>query len=255
MKIHKHLLITSIVATLTAHAQTPDAAPAAQEPAPAAATPTSEPLIPLSGWSIIHDKTKTYGPKEENGSLTFSGPGYGDKGKNGAGYFTKTELTDGSSLEFTARVTFSCVSGMGNFRFGLFQKKSRDHTRGWLGYCAYAGIDKKFPKGGLFASEASNDTGFDAATSRVLGESLVPFKNIKDGNYDLNMKLTRAGASIEVQASLVPEADPATPTVRYAGTDSTPTTFAFDAFGFSTHELLSADSIQFSKISLKFLKK
>lgn len=239
MKIHKHLLVITLLLTITAHAQTP-----------AAVT-----LIPISGWMIIADKTKTYGPKEENGTITFSGPGYGDKGKNGAGYFAKTELPEGSSLEFSANVTFAGVSGMGNFRFGLFQKKSKDHSRGWVGYCAYAGIDKKFPKGGLFASEASNDTGFDAATSRVLGESLVPFKNIKDGSYNLNMKLTRTGASIELQASLVPEADPATPAVRYAGTDSSPASFTFDAFGFSTHELLSADSIQFSKISLKLVKK
>jgi hypothetical protein len=144
---------------------------------------------------------------------------------------------------------------MGNFRYGIFQKRSKDHSRGWLGYCAYAGIDKKFPKGGLFASEAGNDANFDSATARTLGESLGAFKNIKDGSYNLTMEMTRTGTSIEAKSTLTPDLSPSTPALQYTVTDSAPTTFEFDAFGFSTHQVLSADSIQFSNVTLRAIKK
>ena len=39
-------------------------------------------------------------------------------------YFTKTELVEGSTLELNAKVTFAGVSGMGNFRYGIFQKRN-----------------------------------------------------------------------------------------------------------------------------------
>jgi len=46
-------------------------------------------------------------------------------------------------------------------------------------------------------------------------------------------------------------ADVPTPMVRYSAKDSTPATSSFDALGFMIHEVLSADSIEFSDISLK----
>ena len=251
MLLLKNLLLVSIATTLSVNAQSPaKAAPASTTAAPALGND-----IPLAGWMIIGDKTKAFGPKEEAGTITFTGAGFGDKGKNGAVYFTKTELVEGSAIELNAKVTFVGVSGMGNFRYGIFQKRSKDHSRGWLGYCAYAGIDKKFPKGGLFASEAGNDANFDSATARTLGESLGAFKNIKDGSYNLTMEMTRSGAAIATKTSLSPEADPSSPVEEYSVTDSTPSTFAFDAFGFSTHQVLSADSIQFSNVSLRQLTK
>lgn len=257
MLLLKSLLLVSIATTLSANAQTPTSTPAQATAAPS--TPASAPalgnVIPLAGWMIISDKTKAFGPKEEAGTITFTGAGFGDKGKNGAVYFAKTELIEGSTLELNAKVTFVGVSGMGNFRYGIFQKRSKDHARGWLGYCAYAGIDKKFPKGGLFASEAGNDANFDSATARTLGESLGAFKNIKDGSYNLTMEMTRSGTTIATKTSLAPEADPSSPVEQYSVTDSTPSTFTFDAFGFSTHQVLSADSIQFSNVSLRQLTK
>jgi hypothetical protein len=251
MLLLKNLLLVSIATTLSVNAQTPaKAAPASTTAAPALGND-----IPLAGWMIIGDKTKAFGPKEEAGTITFTGAGFGDKGKNGAVYFTKTELVEGSTIELNAKVTFVGVSGMGNFRYGIFQKRSKDHSRGWLGYCAYAGIDKKFPKGGLFASEAGNDANFDSATARTLGESLGAFKNIKDGSYNLTMEMTRTGTSIEAKSTLTPDLSPSTPALQYTVTDSAPTTFEFDAFGFSTHQVLSADSIQFSNVTLRAIKK
>lgn len=209
--------------------------------------------LPVTGWMVISDKAKTYGPTEEGGKITFSGPDFGKKGKNEAAFFPKTELAEGETLEFTAKASFTGVSGMGNFRFGIYQRRSKDHSRGWFGYCAYAGIDKKFPKGGLFASESENDVSFDKATANVLGESTVTFRNIKDGIYVLKMSLKRSGSSIDCTASVAPEDDPSAPIAEYSGSDSNPVATAFDSLGFCTHELLSTDSLTFSDVSLKLI--
>ena len=246
MKIQHSLCIVTLLAVSTfGNAQTPAT--------PAAAVPAAGMDLPVSGWLVIGDKAKTFGPTEEAGKITFTGPDFGKKGKQSSGFFQKTDLTDGQTLEFSAKVSFTGVSGMGNFRFGIYQKRSKDHPRGWLGYCAFTGIDKKFPKGGLFASEPSNDDSFDKATSRVLGESLVPFKNIKDGSYLITMSLKRVGASIECTASLSTVAAPVTVFAKFSGTDAQPTTTSFDALGFTTHELLSADSFSLSEVSVKLI--
>jgi hypothetical protein len=239
MKTPTSLFILSLLATPPLFAQ-----------APASASGKS---IAVSGWTVIGDKTQAFGPKEEGEKITFSGTGFGNKGKNEAAFFPKTELAIGDSLELSAKVTFSGVSGMGNFRFGIYQKRSKDHPRGWMGYTAYAGIDKKFPKGGLFANEAGNDINFDTASNRVLSESQVPFKNVKDGTYLLTMKLTRSDAGIECEAGMAGGGDSSIVLLKYTGIDASPTTTSFDALGFSTHELLSADSISFEEVSVKLI--
>lgn len=239
MKTSSQLIILTLLATSTLFAQAP-------------ASASGKPLA-ISGWSVIGDKTQAFGPKEEGEKITFSGTGFGDKGKNEAAFFPKTELAIGDSLELSAKVTFSGVSGMGNFRFGIYQKRSKDHARGWMGYTAYAGIDKKFPKGGLFASEAGNDINFDTATSRVLGESQVPFKNVKDGTYLLTMTLTRSEKGIECEASMAGGSDSNTILLKYTGIDDSSGTTSFDALGFSTHQLLSADSISFEEVSVNLI--
>jgi len=221
-------------------------------PVTALAQPADAP-VNITDWMVIGDKAKTYGPQQDGGRVTFSGPGFGDKGKSEAAFFPKIELAEGETLELSAKVAFTGVSGMGNFRFGVYQKRSRDHTRGWLGYTAYAGIDKKFPKGGLFATEPANDEPYDKATSRVLGESTVPFRNIKDGAYFLNMTLKMSNGQIECNASMSPEATPGVAIAEYSGVDSQPATNSFDALGFSTHELLSADTFELSDVSVKLL--
>ena len=170
-------------------------------------------------------------------------------------FFPKVEMAEGETLEFSAKVNFTGVSGMGNFRYGVFQKRSRDHSRGWLGYCAYAGIDKKFPKGGLFASEPANDEAYDKATTRVLGESIAPYRNIKDGSYLISMTLKLANGQMECHASMSPEATPGVAIAEYSGIDSQPATTTFDALGFSTHELLSADTFELSDVEVKLVPK
>jgi hypothetical protein len=217
------------------------------------ASASTDTNLPLSGWMVIGDKEKAYGPTEEGENITFGGADFAKKGRNAAAFFPKTELAEGETLEFTAKANFNGVSGMGNFRFGIFQKRSKDHPRGWFGYCAYAGIDKHFPKGGLFASEPDNDVSYDKATANVLGESTVPFRNIKDGTYVLTMTLTRSGSAIECNASMAPEGDPSAPIAEYSGTDSAPAAQAFDSLGFNTHELLSADSLSLSDVSVKLI--
>ena len=240
MKIPTAQFILSLIATSAALAQAPN---------PAGAEASGKPL-PVSGWIVVGDKTQAFGPKEEDGKIVFTGTGFGEKGKNEAAFFPKTELAVGDSLELSAKVTFSGVSGMGNFRFGIYQKRSKDHPRGWMGYTAYAGIDKKFPKGGLFASDASNDINFDTATNRVLAESGVPFKNVKDGTYLINMKLTRSDSGIECEATMSVDGDPNAMLLQYTGSDASPVSTSFDALGFSTHQVLSADSIAFSDVTV-----
>jgi len=211
--------------------------------------------VAISEWMVIGDKTKAFGPQQDGGHITFTGPGFGDKGKNEAAFFPKIEMAEGDTLELSAKVTFTGVSGMGNFRFGVYQKRSKDHSRGWLGYTAYTGIDKKFPKGGLFASEPGNDEGYDKATTRVLGESTVSLRNIKDGPYLLSMTLKLANGQMECHAMMVPEATPGVAIADYSGVDNQPATLAFDALGFSTHELLSADTFELSDVSVKLAPK
>ena len=239
MKTPTSLIILSLLATSTLFAQ-------AQESA-------SGKPIAVSGWTVIGDKTQAFGPKEEGGKITFTGTGFGEKGKNEAAFFPKTELAVGDALELTTKVTFTGVSGMGNFRFGIYEKRSKDHPRGWMGYTAYAGIDKKFPKGGLFASEAGNDINFDTATNRVLGETKVPFKNIKDGTYLLTMKLTRTDEGIDSEATMAVDGDSSAMLLKYMGNDASPATTSFDALGFSTHQVLSADSISFEEVSVNLI--
>jgi hypothetical protein len=218
-----------------------------------AAPPAADGTINITDWVVIGDKAKAFGPTQDGGNIIFTGPAFGDKGRSEAAFFPKTDLAEGETLELNAKASFTGVSGMGNFRFGIYQKRSRDHSRGWLGYTAYAGIDKKFPKGGLFASEPGNDDSYDKATTRVLGESTVPFRNIKDDVYFLNMTLKMSNGQIEVSASLSPEATPGVPIAQYSGVDSQPATSTFDALGFNTHELLSSDTFELSDVSLKLL--
>jgi hypothetical protein len=240
MKIPTSQFILSLLATSTLFAQAPTAA----------ATSASGKPIVVSGWTVIGDKAQAFGPKEEDGKITFTGTGFGEKGKNEAAFFPKTELAVGDSLELTAKVTFTGVSGMGNFRFGIYEKRSKDHPRGWIGYTAYAGIAKNFPKGGLFASDPGNDVGYDTASNRVLGESKVPFKNIKDSAYLLTMKLTGTDEGVDCEAIMAVEDDPSAMLLKYMVSDASPATTSFDALGFSTHQLLSADSISFSDVSV-----
>jgi len=211
--------------------------------------------VAISEWMVVGDKVKAFGPQQDGGHITFTGPGFGDKGKNEAAFFPKIEMAEGETLDLSAKVTFTGVSGMGNFRFGIYQKRSKDHSRGWLGYTAYAGIDKKFPKGGLFASEPGNEEGYDKATPRVLGESIGPFRNIKDGTYLISMTLKLANGQIECHASMSPESTPGVAVVEYSGVDSQPATTMFDALGFSTHELLSADTFELNDVAVKLMPK
>jgi len=231
----KHLpliLLVPLIATLPAFGQTSSGAGA----------------LPVSGWMVIGDKAKVYGPKEESGTILFSGAGFGNKGKTMAALFPKTTLDDGQALELSAKVTFTGVSGMGNFRFGIFKRRSLDHPRGWFGYCAYAGIDKHFPKGGLYGSQPENDVIFDSSTARLLGEATGAFRNITDGSYNITMRLTKISAGIECVASMTPVDDPNKSVMEYTVTDDAPSTLQFDSLGFSTHELLSTESFELKDV-------
>jgi len=46
---------------------------------------------------------------------------------------------------------------------------------------------------------------------------------------------------------------PPAPVVSYVATDTQPATPSFDAVGFVTHEVLSADSVEFSDVSLNLV--
>jgi hypothetical protein len=229
------ILLVPLVATLPAFSQTPSGADA----------------LPVTGWTVIGDKSKAYGPKEESGAILFTGSGFGDKGKTMAAVFPKTTLDDGQALELNAKVTFTGVSGMGNFRFGVFKRRSLDHPRGWLGYCAYAGIDKHFPKGGLYGSQPENDTNFDASNAKLLGEATGAFRNIKDGSYNITMRLSKVSAGIECVATMSPVDDPSKPVMEYTAMDDAPATLQFDSLGFSTHQLLSTDSFELKDVVLQ----
>ena len=251
-----------MVLSLTAVSQTNP--PAAVAPAPAAtpapAAPAASKAITVSGWSVFGDKTKAFGPKEEGGKILFSGADFGKKGKAFAGYFDKTILGDGQTLSFKSNVQFAGVSTVGAFRYGIFQKRSRDHTRGWLGYCFYAGFRPDMPKGNILARLPENNGAFDGVkddkgveTARSLGEAISGPKSIKDGVYTLTIDVKKVGANMEVKSSMISQLDPSAPAVSYVATDTQPATPSFDAVGFVTHEVLSADSVEFSEVSLNLV--
>jgi hypothetical protein len=209
---------------------------------------------------VIGDKTKVFGPKEEGGKIIFSGTDFGKKGKSFAGYFSKTILSDGQTLSFKSIIQFTGVSTVGAFRYGIFQKRSPDHTRGWLGYCFYAGFRPDMPKGMLLARLPENNGSFDglkddkgADTARSLGEAIAGPKSIKDGIYTLTIDVKKSGANMEVKSSMISQLDPSAPAVSYSATDTQPATLCFDALGFVTHEVLSVDSVEFSDVSLNLV--
>jgi hypothetical protein len=216
--------------------------------------------LAISGWAVIGDKTKAFGPKEEGGKIIFSGADFGKKGKSFAGYFEKTILGDGQTLSFKSNIQFAGVNMVGAFRYGIFQKRSKDHNRGWLGYCFYAGFRPDMPKGMLLARLLENNGSFDglkddkgADTARSLGEAISGPKTIKDGLYTLTIDVKKSGVNMEVKSMLVSELDPTIPAVSYSGIDNQPATPCFDALGFVTHEVLSADSIEFNNVSLNLV--
>ena len=65
---------------LLAQTNGPASVSAPSTPAPLAApSMTSKPLA-ISGWAVIGDKAKAFGPKEEGGKILFSGADFGKKG-------------------------------------------------------------------------------------------------------------------------------------------------------------------------------
>jgi len=260
MKKHYFLfLVLAVVNVVLAQTSAPAPASAPSTPAPAAtAAVVSRPLA-ISGWAVIGDKAKAFGPKEEGGKILFTGADFGKKGKTIAGYFEKTILGEGQTLSFKSNIQFSGVGTVGAFRYGIFQKRSKDHNRGWLGYCFYAGFRPDMPKGNLLARLPENNGSFDglkddkgADTARSLGEAVSGPKSIKDGLYTLTIEVKKSGLNMEMKSMLVSELDP-TPAVSYSGIDNQPATPCFDALGFVTHEVLSADSIEFSDVSLNLV--
>jgi hypothetical protein len=251
------LCLANVVMAQT-NAPAPASVPSTPVPVVAPAVP-SKPLA-ISGWSVMGDKTKAFGPKEEGGKIFFSGVDFGKKGKSFAGYFEKTILGEEQTLSFKSNIQFSGVGTVGAFRYGIFQKRSRDHARGWLGYCFYAGFRPDMPKGNLLARLPENNGSFDgvkddkgAETARSLGEAISGPKSIKDGLYTLTIDVKKSGANMEVKSMLVSELDPTVPAVSYSGIDNQPATPCFDALGFVTHEVLSVDSVEFSNVSLNLV--
>jgi len=261
-------LPTKLAPTNPAAAETNSAvspAPAAAAAVPVTPTPVATPAtaptskaLAVTGWSAIGNKT--FVPKEEGGKILFTSPDFGTKGKSLAAYFDKTDLADGQTLKFKANLRFTGVSSTGNFRYGIFKKRSKDHSRGWLGYCAYAGFDKNFPKGNLIARLPENDGAFDGVkdgedrpTALVIGVTSAGPKTLKDGVYVMEMAIHRAGANLECTASMAPQGEMGNPAVKYSGKDEKPATTSFDALGFVSHQVLSADSIEFSDVSLDLI--
>ncbi len=258
-KFYPLLLVLCLANGVMAQANPPAAASVPSTSTSVAAAAVVSRSIVISGWSVFGDKTKTFGPKEEGGKILFSGTDFGKKGKSFAGYFEKTILGEGQTLSFKSNVQFTGVNTVGAFRYGIFQKRSRDHTRGWLGYCFYAGFRPDMPKGMLLARLPENNGSFDgvkddqgADTTRLLGEAISGPRSIKDGLYTLTIDVKKSGLEMEVKSMLVSELDP-TPAVSYSGIDKQPATPSFDALGFVTHEVLSTDSIEFSDVSLNLI--
>ncbi len=229
----------------------------AQGAQPGSAIAAPEPIrLPVADWTCMGDKEKKIGPTEGSDAMTFSGEGLG--GRSIAVFFPETTLTEGKSLTVTARVTFSGVFYFGSFKFGLFQSASRTKNDGWVGYCAFAGSDRFFPKGGLFASEAGNKKYFGAQTEKIIAESTTPERaskeerflfNVKDAEYLVQMSLTLLiGNKIACKFEMAPENNPDNPIASYDGMDDAPSTTTFDALGFTSHPLLSPDSMEFRDV-------
>jgi len=229
----------------------------AQEPksTDASATPTR---LPVSDWMCMGDNNKKFGPTVSGDAISFSGEGFQDKGRGIAAFFPETTLTEGQSLTVTARVTFSGVHSFGLFKFGIFQSTSRTKVAGWVGYCAFAGSEKAFPKGGLFASEAGNKNYFSSPTENIIAESTTPQRtskderflfNVKDEEYFIQMSLTQlSGNKIACKFKMAPEKSPDEPLASYEGVDERPSATCFDALGFPLHQALSADSVEFRDV-------
>jgi hypothetical protein len=259
-KFYPLFLSLCLANVLLAQTNEPAPASAPSTPAPVAAPAVTSKPLAISGWAVIGDKAKAFGPKEEGGKIIFSGADFGKKGKSFAGYFMKTILADGQTLSFKSDIQFSGVSTVGAFRYGIFQKRSPDHTRGWLGYCFYAGFRPDMPKGNLLARLPENNGSFDGLkddkgveTARSLGEAISGPKSIKDGLYTLTIDVKKVGMNMEVKSMLVSELDPTFPAVSYSGIDNQPATPSFDALGFVTHEVLSVDSVELSNVSLNLV--
>jgi hypothetical protein len=212
----------------------------------------------VSDWMCMGDNDKKFGPTDSGDAIVFSGEGFGDKGRSVAAFFPETTLSEGQSLTVSARITFTGVHYFGTFKFGLFQSASRTKDAGWVGYCAFAGSDKFFPKGGLFASEPGNKNYFGAATEHIIAESTTPQRsskderflfNIKDGDYCVQMSLTLlSGNKIACKFEISPDNNPRNPTASYEAMDDFPSTMTFDALGFAFHQVLSPDSVEFRDV-------
>jgi hypothetical protein len=66
----------------------------------------------------------------------------------------------------------------------------------------------------------------------------------------MEMAIHRAEANLECTASMAPQGEMGNPAVKYSGKDEKPATMSFDALGFVTHQVLSADSLEFSEVSV-----
>jgi len=221
-----------------------------------AASKTSR--LPVSDWMCMSDKEKKFGPTESSDAIVFSGEGFAEKGRGVAAFFPETTLSEGQSLTVSARVTFTGVHYFGLFKFGIFQSASRTIDAGWIGYCAFAGSDKFFPKGGLFASEAGNKKYFGSQTEKIIAESTTPQRqskderflfNIKDGEYVVQMSLSLlTGNKIACKFEMASESNPGNPIASYEGVDDAPSATTFDAVGFAFHQGLSTDSVEFRDV-------
>jgi hypothetical protein len=116
------------------------------------------------------------------------------------------------------------------------------------------------PKGNVLARLPENMGAFDGLkddkgmeTARSIGEAVSGPKSIKDGVYILTIDVKKVGANMEVKSSMISQLDPTAPVVSYVATDTQPATPSFDAVGFVTHEVLSADSVEFSDVSLNLV--
>jgi hypothetical protein len=224
----------------------------------ASAAPESS-RLPVSDWMNMGDKK--FGPTDRSGYIVFSGEGFADKGRGIAAFFPETKLTEGNALSVSARVTFSGVHYFGLFKFGLFQSASRTKDAGWVGYCAFAGSEKFYPKGGLFASELGNKNYFGSQTDKIIAESTTPQRkikddrflfNVKDEEYVIQMSLTLlSGNKIACKFEMAPETSLDMPIASYEGVDDAPSTTTFDALGFACHQGLSVDSLEFRDVIVK----
>jgi hypothetical protein len=251
MNLPSRQIIIAFLATSSLFAQAPKATNAS-------ASPTR---MSVSDWMCMGDNDKKFGPTDSGDAIVFSGEGFQDKGRGIAAFFPETTLTEGQSLTVTARVTFSGVHSFGLFKFGLFQSASRTKDAGWVGYCAFAGSEKSFPKGGLFASEAGNKKYLGSQTENIIAESTTPQRaskderflfNVKDEEYLVQMSLTQlSGNKIACKFDMAPESNPNKPLASYEGVDEAPSSTSFDALGFAFHQGLSTDSVEFRDVAVE----